>query len=77
MKPWRPSDWALIKRRMCDRRLAGGAKCETCPANPQTCDVGAEAAADAILKSLEPLIRDIAPSSKLVDILYPKEIAEK
>ncbi len=32
-----------------------------------------EEGADDILKSLEPLIRKIAPSSKLVDILYKGE----
>ena len=32
-----------------------------------------EAGADAMLKALEPIIRDIAPSSKLVDIMYTKK----
>ncbi len=32
-----------------------------------------EAGADAMLKALEPLIRKIAPSSKLIDILYKTE----
>ncbi len=32
-----------------------------------------EAGADAMLESLEPLIRKMAPSSKLIDVLYKKE----
>lgn len=51
---YRPPNWAEIKRKLCNEKLkdVGGADCETCPADPQTCDYSAEAAVDAFLQEL-------------------------
>ena len=48
----RPEGWATIKRRNCNEKLnqSGGAKCGTCPAKPQTCNVDFEAGADALIE---------------------------
>ncbi len=51
---WRPDNWAEIKRKLCDTTLkdVGGAHCETCPADPQTCGVPHEEAVDAFLQAI-------------------------
>ena len=51
---WRPKDWAETRRRHCNEQLkeVGGAECETCPADPQTCSVDYQAGADAMLEAI-------------------------
>jgi len=51
---YRPPNWAEIKRKLCDERLkdVGGAQCETCPADPQTCSNSQEATVDAFLEAI-------------------------
>ena len=64
MKPYRPENWDNPYL----TQWHGEIPCI------DGCDVEVfEAGADAILRELEPLIREIAPSSRLVDILYPGE----
>tara|TARA_R100000049_G_C1930658_1_gene74648 strand:+ start:470 stop:1234 length:765 start_codon:yes stop_codon:yes gene_type:complete len=63
---YRPQNWTEILLRHTRRRLDGDDRLTP----TQRCC--AEGGADAMLKSLEPLIRKVAPSSRLVDILYPK-----
>ena len=62
---WRPDKekWEHNKFYDCMTLTAGGGE----PCNPYEVY---EAGADAMLKSLERLIRKIDPSSKLIDILY-------
>jgi len=59
MKPWRPDNWSKYSNKQ--------------PPSGSPNTESFEAGADAVLEALEPLIRKIAPSSKLVDILYPDE----
>ncbi len=67
MKPYRPEEWEKLR----DKLIKENCECIRC-AIP-LCQPLAEATADAMLESLEPLIRRIAPSSLLIDILYSKE----
>ena len=62
----RPDNWAKIKREYCDEKLreVGGAECETCPAEPQTCSVSYEAGADALWKSACDYIAELSKDSK-------------
>ena len=55
MKPWRPDNWAEIKRKLCNERLkdVGGADCETCSADPQPCGIPQEETVDAFLEALK------------------------
>jgi len=51
---WRPDNWAEIKRKLCDERLknVGGAQCETCPVDPQTCGIPQEETVNAFLEAI-------------------------
>lgn len=76
MSSWRPSDWNNPFEEY------GGLYNESLKGYLLTSEMAEsniahreyEAGADAILKSLEPLIRQVEPNSKLVDILYSKEV---
>jgi len=62
MKTYRPDDWKnLYDCSVCDTEPEG---CPGCGSN------AFEAGYDRCLSDLEPLIRKIAPSSSLIDILY-------
>lgn len=52
---WRPKDWAETRRQHCNEQLkdVGGARCETCPADPQTCSMDYQAGADAMFDALK------------------------
>lgn len=61
MNTYRPPNWEKFK-------IAGNPL--HCFAPEECTNFAYEAGADAMLDALEPLIRKVAPSSKLVDILY-------
>lgn len=48
MAKWRSKDWENIKRENC---CFGD--CETCPAEPMTCDISGEKLVDAMLEALK------------------------
>ena len=60
-RTWRPKDWN-------HKLLLNLARQES--QDNFNHDASFEAGADAMIRALEPLIRRIAPSSKLVDIIY-------
>lgn len=57
---YRPPNWAKIKRALCHERLkdVGGAHCETCPADPQTCGIPQEETVDAFLEAICAAIKE-------------------
>ena len=56
---WRPDDWEGYIVEELLSRYEG--------------EIDYDIGANAMLRALEPLIREIAPSSKLIDILYKKD----
>ena len=79
MKPWRPEGWDNPYRefdldidKLGEKHISLRVLSEK-EAKEADKHVVFEVGADDILEALEPLIRKIAPSSKLIDILYPDE----